>query len=100
MTQSETIKAAEDMLHTTWVEPSQPFKDALEIIRALIALVQKGGEVVVPVQDCPDCDNVGYTVQQDPRTGDPELCQCKFCYTTPNSRFNVEAMLEVAKEDR
>lgn len=43
MIQSEIIKAAENMLNTTWVEPSQPLKDALEIIRSLIALVPRDG---------------------------------------------------------
>jgi hypothetical protein len=40
-----------------------------------------------PLQ-CPDCDNVGYYIVQD-RFGEPEQVQCQFCYTEPNSIFNM-----------
>jgi hypothetical protein len=38
--------------------------------------------------NCPYCDDVGYTVEPD-RHGEPEQMQCEFCYTVPNSVFNV-----------
>lgn len=40
-----------------------------------------------PIEDCPHCDNDGYTVEQD-GFGNPVQAQCEFCYTNPNSRFN------------
>lgn len=52
------------------------------------------GCVVVQVADCPDCDNSGSYAFYG-REG-LERTQCKFCYTVPNSRFNIESMLAAA----
>jgi len=71
--------------------------------------------------DCPNCDNVGYTVHQvsgrgyatrdmaidagdinlqgEPYSNDEwEQEQCEFCYTVKNSRFNIEQALAKHKE--
>jgi hypothetical protein len=37
---------------------------------------------------CPNCNNVGWYVMAD-TNGEPEQVQCQFCYTEPNSVFNV-----------
>ena len=42
---------------------------------------------------CPLCEDVGYYVVSG-TCGEPEMEQCEFCYTTPNSLFNVRAMRE------
>lgn len=39
---------------------------------------------------CPNCDDVGFYVIEN-RQGEPEQCQCQWCYTTPQSRFNALA---------
>jgi hypothetical protein len=38
---------------------------------------------------CPNCNNVGWYVVENVNTGEPEQEQCRFCYTEPNSVFNV-----------
>lgn len=42
---------------------------------------------------CPNCDDVGFYVIEN-RQGEPEQCQCQWCYTTPQSRFNALAAYE------
>lgn len=39
-------------------------------------------------EDCPYCPNQGWYFDGDPE--DPEQTQCEWCWTTPNSKFNVE----------
>jgi len=31
-------------------------------------------------KSCPDCYGEGFTIQADPRTGEPDQCQCQYCY--------------------
>ena len=38
-------------------------------------------------QDCPDCGNHGSWLDGQ------EWMQCEFCYTVPNSRFNIDRAL-------
>lgn len=52
------------------------------------------GYVLVPIEDCRNCDNSG--VYYD-NYGD--VCQCQFCDVMPHSRFNQnKAMLSAVKE--
>lgn len=43
-------------------------------------------------QDCPYCENDGIHVIADSE-GQPEPTQCEWCYTYPNSKFNVAVKL-------
>ena len=45
-------------------------------------------------KNCPNCENIGFSVYPDPVTGEPEQEQCQFCYEEPNSVFNVITKLE------
>lgn len=56
--------------------------------------------VVVPVRDCntPDCNNKGWYCVTG-FCGEPYQEQCEFCYTVPNSRFNVNELVRAAKEE-
>ena len=43
------------------------------------------------MKDCPNCPNQGWIADENMYTGEPEQIQCEFCYTEPNSTFNVLA---------
>lgn len=60
-------------------------------------LKEMEGKVLVPVVDCPDCPNQGWYTVGNIDTGDAEQEQCQFCYTIPNSRFNIEVMIKAAR---
>jgi hypothetical protein len=51
------------------------------------------------IKACPNCDNVGWYVVQNVHTGEPEQQQCRFCYTEPDSVFNVVAALRARIEE-
>ena len=40
------------------------------------------------MKSCPDCNNDGFYIVPD-KDGEPEQVQCQFCYTEPDSVFNV-----------
>ena len=44
----QLVKRAKALLEVTWVEPSQPFANALEVINGLLSLLPKEG-VNVPI---------------------------------------------------
>jgi len=44
---------------------------------------------------CPCCDDDGFTVEAD-SNGEATQCQCEFCYTVPNSIFNLRAAIDQA----
>ncbi len=44
-------------------------------------------------QDCPMCPNQGWYADGQ------EQMQCEFCYTVPNSRFNIDAALSAHEEE-
>lgn len=48
------------------------------------------------IQICPNCNNVGYTARQTNDYGGCEQEQCEFCYTVPNSLFNLKEKCRVA----
>lgn len=51
------------------------------------------GMCIVPIEDCPNCDNGGVI-----RYNGGDMEQCQFCYEMPNSRFNQnEAVIEASK---
>ena len=54
-------------------------KDVLELLESII-------------QDCPNCDNVGWYAQNNCSSNpwEAEQVQCEWCNTTPNSRYNYE----------
>jgi hypothetical protein len=54
----------------------------------LLAALRSQPEAVQAIR-CPCCADDGYYVQPNLNTGDPEQVQCEFCYTTPNSVFNI-----------
>ena len=46
---------------------------------------------------CPNCEDVGWFADYD-QHGNIEQCQCQFCYTTPNSIFNLNEAIKLAKD--
>ncbi len=46
---------------------------------------------------CPNCEDVGWFADYD-QHGNIEQCQCEFCYTTPNSIFNLNEAIKLAKD--
>ena len=40
-------------------------------------------------QRCPNCPDRGWYVVANRNTGEPEQEQCEYCYTVPDSLFNV-----------
>jgi len=55
------------------------------------------------ILDCPHCPNQGWWADQQPNywTGDAEWVQvqCEWCWTTPNSRFNIEGDINERSEN-
>lgn len=47
-------------------------------------------------QRCPNCPDQGWYAEADPRSGDPVQVQCEFCYTLPDSMFNVHQRVKAA----
>ena len=45
---------------------------------------------------CPNCDDVGYYAVGSNADG-WEQVQCEFCYTVPDSVFNIKCRLEIAE---
>lgn len=72
-----------------------------EIIRlaekALSAPRVPDGWMLLQAAKCPDCDDVGWYMFAG-HAGEPEQCQCVFCYAVPNSRFNLNNILASIKE--
>lgn len=56
--------------------------------RARIAELEARIKRLRECQSCP-CGDIGYTVEPNPRTGEPEQVQCEFCYTDNSSRFQA-----------
>ena len=55
------------------------------------------------ILDCPDCENQGWYVVENLKTGEPLQEQCKFCGTEERSVFNIVTKLEAknaVQEDR
>lgn len=42
---------------------------------------------LVNAESCRNCEDQGFYIIAS-NDGEPEQCQCKFCYTSPNSMFN------------
>jgi len=55
------------------------------------------------LKNCPHCENIGWYVDANHYTGEPEQVQCKFCYTEPKSFFNhiqsLQSQLDTLKEE-
>ena len=51
---------------------------------------------------CPNCQDRGWYVVSNYHTGEPEQEQCRFCYETKNSYFNLSsnALLSRAGHER
>lgn len=64
------------------------------LIAASPALYEACKAGVEEIQICPNCNNVGYYA--DGPTDDPEQTQCEFCYTVPNSLFNLKEKCRAA----
>jgi hypothetical protein len=47
-------------------------------------------------QRCPNCNDVGWYVVTNRSTGEAEQEQCEFCYTVPDSLFNVHEEVKAA----
>ena len=61
-------------------------KQSLDPLRALIRDVEASAGL-----KCPNCDDVGFTVEQNTSHFNEEdfvQVQCEFCYTVPDSIFN------------
>lgn len=69
------------------------FRKEQAVLLRSVAEGMKEGWVSVPVAKCPHCDDEGSWVEPDIHTGEPCQIQCKFCDTTPNSLFNIKAMI-------
>ena len=52
-------------------------------------------------EQCPNCGNVGYWVEEEIGNGSMEYyqVQCEFCYTNENSIFNYNKMIKRLKGD-
>jgi hypothetical protein len=70
------LRATEDSLRSQLADATQKLEEA---------------------RKCPHCDDEGFTVQPD-RRGEPEQVQCEFCYTVPNSIFNMRQRIDQAIE--
>jgi len=71
-------------------------------LKALHALINTSPPSQAQTQDdeivalkCPYCDDDGFTVEAD-SNGEATQCQCEFCYTVPNSIFNLRESIEQA----
>jgi len=73
--------------------------DVMDALHDIDGGVYQDGHVLVPVINCPHCDNVGWYMVPDTHTGEPMQEQCRFCYETPNSRFNVEALAMIKSQE-
>ena len=84
------------------LEPGE-YMDGVEcadaITRAADQVDAEQTHVRVPVVDCntPNCGNKGWYCVAGFH-GEPYQEQCEFCYTVPNSRFNVNNLLRAAQE--
>jgi len=56
---------------------------------------QAGQQSADDVLKCPHCDDIGWFVDFD-HNGEAAQVQCEFCYTTPNSIFNLREKIEAA----
>lgn len=45
-------------------------------------------------KNCPNCENIGWYVDVNPYTGEPDQTQCEFCYREEKSIFNVIEQLQ------
>ena len=68
--------------------------DALKLARRL----ERQRDALMEALSCPNCPNQGWYEVRNRNTGEPEQEQCEFCYTTPNSYFNVKASIKSGKK--
>jgi hypothetical protein len=71
------------------------FKDGNEAIQqAVLARIAEQGLVIVPVADCPNCNNDGAYYDNY-----GQVHQCQWCYEMPHSRFNQKQANPEATKD-
>jgi len=71
----------------------------LDTVSRSYELAQEADKKIKALMECKSCScgDKGYFVSENLYNHEPELIQCEFCYTNPNSRFNVIKKIKAGK---
>jgi len=94
------VKRQRKEADVTFVNAAHDAVAKLEVAEA--QLVEKDRQIreLLDAKDCSNCPNQGWWQGVNRNTGEPEQVQCEYCYTDPNSVFNVRNRIRQALAEK